>query len=127
MNAREHVVIILDDDLDLGEMLAETLHLLGHPVIALAAPLDAERIVLRGCPSVMVLDMKLDGRYTGIEMAQRIREGRGIRCPLIGITASLQMAGLARESGLFCTVLEKPFELTALIAAVTEAIGHDDA
>jgi CheY-like chemotaxis protein len=59
---------------------------------------------------------------SGIEVAEDLRSAVFPTLPMIGMSASVIMRDLARLSGAFEVVLNKPFDLTVLLAAVDRLI-----
>ena len=135
-------ILLVEDDPDMRRMLAATLRRDGHFVIEAAngeaafdwlAPGvledDLERI-----PDLVVSDVRLP-HYSGLEILEGLQVSRP-RIPVILITAfpDQETHDLAARLGAQC-VLEKPFELSQLRAAVHLALhthrprgaGSDDA
>jgi PAS domain S-box-containing protein len=123
-------ILLVEDNLDAAEALAEYLRTVGHEVEVVhdgAAAVDA---AVRGAPEVVLLDLGLPG-MDGYEVARRLRADARANAPvLIALTGYGQEEDRkrAREAG-FAHHLTKPFEPDALervLGAVGDSgSGHD--
>lgn len=109
-------VLVVDDDRELVDMVAEGLCSDAIEIQGISDPETAVQMVRDIEPDVVVIDLMLATR-SGIEVAREIRDV-DVQVPLIAQTGSAYLAEVARESGLFVEVLEKPFDLDTLICAV---------
>jgi CheY-like chemotaxis protein len=114
-------VLVIDDNVDSAEMLAEFMTMKGHDVrMALTGP-EALLVFDRFRPDVVLLDIGLPG-MNGYEVAQRIRElPSGGRTLLVALTGFGQSADRDRtaQAG-FDIHLVKPVEpeaISRLVAA----------
>lgn len=79
-------VLVVDDNRDAGDSLAEVLRALGHSVCVATDPLDGLALAGEFEPQVAVLDIGLPG-MDGYELAARIRARLGAAgCRLIALT-----------------------------------------
>lgn len=79
-------VLVVDDNRDAGESLAEVLRAMGHSVCVVTEPLAGLALAGEFEPQVAVLDIGLPG-MDGYELAARIREKLGATpCRLIALT-----------------------------------------
>ena len=114
-------VLIVDDDPDIREVLAETLETTGFDVITAANGLDALTVV-RGMPnrpSVILLDLMMpimDG-YAFIE--QRSLDPALASIPTVIVTAG---HGVDRDRLGGLQIISKPFNVKHLVG-VLEAVG----
>jgi CheY-like chemotaxis protein len=114
-------VLIVDDDPDIREILAETLEDIGFPVITAANGLDALTVV-RGMPdrpSVILLDLMMpimDG-YAFIE--QRSVDPALASIPIVIVTAG---HGVDRDRLGGLQIISKPFDVPRLIG-VLKTVG----
>jgi DNA-binding response OmpR family regulator len=125
MNARRPRVLVADDDETLRELVAKMLVRRGHEVreacdgdevlewLSISASLGL------ALPEVLVLDVDMPG-HTGIELLVSLRNA-GSEIPIILVTA--RVSAEVREVASWGTaiVLEKPFTMEALEAAVLES------
>jgi|SRR5579875_1411323 len=112
-------VMIVDDDSTTVEVLVDSLRADGINGVATAAGL-LKRSQRAFTPDAYLIDLMLQDE-SGIELAQELRD-RDVRVPIIGMTGSLYLAEIARESGVFDAVLEKPLDLAEVTLTVVEAI-----
>jgi CheY-like chemotaxis protein len=109
------VVMIVDDDLEVRQSVAEILEIEGYevaPVSSGEAALTA--LTLGATPSVVILDLWLPGMGSA-EFARRLRGLSGPRLPLIVMTAWPSRDRLDLDAD---TVLAKPAEAAAIVRAV---------
>jgi CheY-like chemotaxis protein len=112
-------VLVVDDNQDLAENIAEILMLRGFaPTIASSAE-EALPKALPDGPKLVVTDYRLPG-MTGAELVRRIRaQRRSIRAVVISAYTDDQTIAAAREAG--ADFLSKPVDLTALSTLLTAA------
>ena len=116
MNADPCRVLIVDDDADTRDALADALADAGFLVEQAATGAQALGQMDRsGDPDVILLDL----RMPGMDGAQFLERARGTRARVIVLTgeASSRVLSLARNA----KVLAKPIDLDQLEAAVKEA------
>jgi CheY-like chemotaxis protein len=118
-------VLIVDDDVDIREILAETLEEKGFDVSTAANGLDALRILRdeRVRPSVILLDLMMpimDG-YGFLE--QRRRDPALASIPLAIVTAGHGVDRTRLGEGL--QIIPKPFDLPRLVG-VLHTLGSED-
>ena len=116
-------VLIVDDERDLAETLAELLETEGHEALAVydgASALDAVRSFV---PDIVLLDLGLPD-LDGYEVARRLRDEHGDKKPkLVAVTGYRRDAARLAEAG-FDQHLLKPstlHQVTALVAALGDA------
>jgi FixJ family two-component response regulator len=120
----EPVVTIVDDDEAVRDSLALMLNFRGYRTRAFdsaEACLEAWRPDWRGC---LMLDLRMAG-MDGLALQQALLQ-RGCTLPMVFLTGhgDLAHARLALKSGAV-DFLEKPYEESALLKAVAEAIERD--
>ena len=117
-------VLIVDDNADLAEVLAEAINRAGYDVRT-ASDGPSALVALEDCsPDVILLDIGLPG-MDGYEVARRIRlalKGRSVR--MLALTGYGQAEDRARAlaSG-FDEHLTKPLDLSALLALLHQDSG----
>jgi len=110
-------VLIVEDDLTIGPLLAETLELLGHVVCALEVDAVAAVSAARRChPDLMIVDIGL-GEASGIAAVEQIlKEGF---VPHVFVTGdALRGLPLGSEA----VLIQKPYKSSDLVAAIARAI-----
>ena len=79
-------ILICEDELIIAEFLKETCEELGYPVVAVAGnKQDAINKIVYHKPELVLIDINMEERASGIELAEYINET--IRIPFIFITA----------------------------------------
>jgi hypothetical protein len=111
-------IMVVEDEGIVGLEIRQCLEARGYdvPVVALSGE-EALRKVTQIEPDLIVLDIRLGGELSGIEVARRIRGS--LRIPVIYLTAHSDAETLrqARETEP-CGYLVKPFDDRALDAAI---------
>jgi DNA-binding NtrC family response regulator len=105
-------VLVVDDNEDLAENIAEILSLRGfHPVIASSAE-DALPKALPEGPEILVTDFRLPG-MTGADLVRRVRAQRqGVRAVVISAYTDDRTISAAKAAG--AEFLPKPVDFGAL-------------
>lgn len=111
-------ILVVDDNADAAEMLAEALRALGHTVETAEDGPSALRVAPELRPDVAVLDIGLPV-MDGYELAERLRQSAGAPARLIAVTGYGQPEDRARGvvAG-FDAHLVKPIDLHALEKAI---------
>jgi signal transduction histidine kinase/CheY-like chemotaxis protein len=117
-------VLLVDDNRDAAELLAEALREPGHQVEVANDPVVALEAAARFHPEVAILDIGLPV-MDGYELAARLRALPGLAsCRLIALTGYGQEHDRARsQSGGFERHLVKPVDLDTLMLVVAESAG----
>jgi signal transduction histidine kinase len=115
---RPRRVLIVDDNRDAAESLAEMLRLDGHTVRVAFQPLAGLALAEEFNPDVAVLDIGLPS-MDGHELARRFRQRFGAGCRLIALTGYGQPDDRERSSAAgFAAHLVKPVDLEQLSAVL---------
>lgn len=113
-------VLVVDDELDIREAVAEALTDEGFVVFAARDGAEALRELRLHPPSIVLLDLMMPG-MNGWEFC-RARE----RDPALSAIPVIVISALGRVSGLHAAAfLQKPFDLDALVAAVRQHASRD--
>lgn len=109
-------VLVVEDNLDMGETLAALLRLSGHQVVDVCA--TGQHGVMAACeqhPDVVLCDFGLPGELDGLAVATRVRTELETRVQLIAITGygDPETRRRAREAG-FDAFLVKPVTFEVL-------------
>lgn len=115
------VVLLVEDDEDSREMMAEYLGSLGYVVEVAATGPEALARGLSLVPAVVLLDMSLPG-LGGLEVAARLRADPSTRdVPIVALTGrELEAADRAT----FAAVVMKPADLDRLHGLVRDLVGR---
>lgn len=110
-------VLVVDDNVDFAELMAELLRSNGLDVVVAHAPSAALDIVKAFLPQVVLLDIGLP-EMDGYEIARRILES-GVACKLVAITGYSQVDDLGRsvDAG-FAAYLVKPVTTQAVLSVI---------
>jgi DNA-binding response OmpR family regulator len=111
-------VVVVEDDGAVRQVVRDILELDGVKVIGVADADHAVQVARGIRADLFLVDLMLQHR-SGVEVAQDLRDV-GFHGPLVGMSASPFVAEVARESGLFADIIEKPFEVDDLLLAITE-------
>jgi CheY-like chemotaxis protein len=110
-------ILVLEDDPDGRELLAETLQMTGYQVVACADAAEADAAVDRhGKPNVVLTDLLLHG-MPGTEYVARLRNRPGLAyVPVIFVTGmDPSMLEEVRDP-----IVKKPVDLDRLLGLVAE-------
>lgn len=108
-------ILVVDDDPAIRTTIADILGLEGYRVETAANGREALDFVAVERPAVVVLDMRMPV-MDGWTFARELRN-RGVKLPIVVITAARDAERWAREIGADA-FLAKPFELTDLLDAI---------
>ncbi len=109
--------MVVDDDDDIREVLAFTLHNYGFEVVqAVHGRAALELILARGLPALILLDMNMPV-MNGWELARELRERGLTSCPIVVFTATHDAQRIVEEIGAVGFV-KKPFELESLLCTI---------
>ena len=114
-------VLVVDDDEDWREAVAEQLESAGFTVAVASDGFVAWTRFLRSEPLVVVTDIQMP-LMDGCELLAKVRD-RNFRVPVILVTASEALAHAAELDGAYA-VIAKPADPDRIIAAVKAAIDH---
>ncbi|MDZ4185640.1 MAG: response regulator [Desulfuromonadales bacterium] len=115
-------ILIVEDEAIIAMDLQETLVEAGYAVIAtVASGEEALAICAQEIPDLVLMDVHLQGRLTGIDTAQQLRESYGI--PSVLLTAHYDPATLAasQQAGVFAYLI-KPYDQRELCATLATAL-----
>ena len=118
------LVLVVDDNADALELLAETLAAVGYRTLRATDGPMALALVAKARPSIALLDIGLPA-MDGYELARRLRATRGLeRLKLIAITGYGQSSDRERSAAAgFDEHLVKPVSIEAVQAAIERLTG----
>jgi DNA-binding response OmpR family regulator len=112
-------VLVVDDNQDLAENIAEILSLCGFVATVATSAEEALPKALPEGPELLVTDFRLPD-MTGAELVQRVRRQRqAVRAIVISAYTDDQTVAAARDAG--ADFLAKPVDLGALSRILTAA------
>lgn len=113
-------VLVVDDEPAIADLLAELLREEGYETIVAQDGVMAFELLQAATPVDLVITDAMMPRCGGVELVQRMRDQARLRgIPVIFLSAAPKPA----LDGLGATIfLPKPFDMTALLAAVAQAL-----
>jgi DNA-binding response OmpR family regulator len=116
MEKRATMVLVVDDNQDLAENIAEILALRGFAAVVATSAEEALPKALADGPDLLVTDFRLPG-MSGAELVQRVRETlRTVRAIVMSAYTDDNTIAAARAAG--ATFLPKPVDLSTLSQAI---------
>lgn len=114
------LIAVIDDDHSILKSLGRLLRVAGYAVEIFASAEQFLSGLDTSMPRCLVLDVQMPG-MSGFELQSRLKD-MGHLVPVVFITAhdTPQTRAAARQSGAIA-LLFKPFQITALLAAIEEA------
>jgi diguanylate cyclase (GGDEF)-like protein len=117
-------ILLVDDEEDIRELLAECLKQGGYTVITAGTAADALRVIETD-PSVTLLftDVVLPGNSDGFELGRRAEAIRP-DLKLLYMSGYLGPAAIGGMTGKAAQLLHKPFRMSHALETVAVAVGH---
>ena len=110
-------ILVVDDEPDLREILQCNLEAAGYDVDTASSAEEALQMMNR-CPSLVLLDVMMGG-MSGFELAKVLREERGLKVPIIFLTAKDTEEDLLHGFSVGADdYISKPFSLQEVMARV---------
>ncbi len=121
----ESLVVVVDDYFDILTLMDEILGDEGYRVVTGTNADDIEGILARERPGLLILDVHLPGRATGLPLLRTIRDYPATaHLPILVATADLNF--LRENAGelksLDCETLPKPFDIDYLLDCVASLL-----
>lgn len=108
-------VLVIDDDLDIRECLADVLETAGYEVYTAPNGLEGLQSVERLGPCLVVLDLMMPV-MTGQEFLRRVRSAQAFKTlPVVVVTAGVDAQAPGADA-----LLSKPFEVDDLLGLVAQ-------
>lgn len=114
-------IVVVEDEPEVLDLLGDVLDMGGFTVTGVARPDLVWDAIEREMPDLFLLDVMLPG-MSGVELAQQLTQTISNCPPMIALSASRLMLGVAENSGYFITTIAKPFDIEALLTAVEEVL-----
>ncbi len=125
MEARRHVVLLVEDDEDNRELMAEVLAGAGYEVLTACTGADGVRLLSERAVDVVVTDVGMPG-MGGLEVA-RATKAVAPAVPVVVVTGWAEREDIHRARGREVdAVLIKPVDPDTLSAAVGDAVRARD-
>ena len=118
-------VLVVDDNADALELLAESLELLGYEIVRAVDGMAALAVAAKELPSIALLDIGLP-LMDGYELARRLRSTRGLEgIKLVALTGYGQQSDRQRSAAAgFDAHLVKPVTMEAVQATLESLSGR---
>jgi two-component system, chemotaxis family, CheB/CheR fusion protein len=115
-------ILIVDDDPDLRDLLAQLLSVEGHKMATASDNKSAMALVAAKSvdPDAMLIDYNLPGGMNGVELATELRKMLGRAVPVAILTGDISTSTLRDVAAHDCVQLNKPVKRDIL----TQAIQH---
>jgi DNA-binding LytR/AlgR family response regulator len=122
MSSQSHKVLVVEDEMIIAMSLSDTLENLGYQVVDTCDSFeDTIQTLEKELPDVALVDIKLKGEKTGIDLGRVINER--FQIPFIFLTSNSDKATIDQaKSTVPASYLLKPFEADELYAAIEVAI-----
>jgi DNA-binding response OmpR family regulator len=121
-------LLLVEDDLDLGELTKMSLQLRGYDVALARTTAEAVAALDRARPDVVVLDYFLQGALTGLDVLRALKENAAMNGVVVVFMSGLLDKEVQEE--LFrhgaAALLTKPLQLDAL-SALLDTIAQENA
>jgi DNA-binding response OmpR family regulator len=116
-------VLVVDDDRDLCDLLADFLAEEGYDVTRTYLGQDAIDAALHDAPDAVLLDLMLPD-VSGVDVGRALREAVGTRdVPIVIISGDRAALASSRQELSASSFLEKPFSLASVQDALRAALG----
>jgi DNA-binding response OmpR family regulator len=122
MNAR---IIAVEDEPEVLDLIGDVLAMGEFTVIGVPRPALVWEAIDAHQPDLLLMDIMLPG-MSGVELALQLRETIPTCPPMIALSASRLMLGLAKSSGHFVAAISNPFDIETLLATVERALKPAD-
>lgn len=123
MSNETRIVHVVDDDEAIRQSISFMLRKAGYTVVTHSSGTDFLKVTTRATAGCVLLDVRMPD-IDGLEVQARLA-AQGIMLPIIMLTGhgDVTLAVRAVKAGAI-EFLEKPFERSALLAAIDEALGQ---
>lgn len=123
------LVALVDDYPDILALMAEVLGDAGYRTATGTSGDDVERLTENECPDLLILDVRMPGRVSGLALLRTIRENPATAdVPILVATADLTFLRENEDElkALGCASLTKPFDIDAFLGRVTSLLSAPD-
>ncbi|WP_370678271.1 CheR family methyltransferase [Pleomorphomonas sp. PLEO] len=122
-------ILLVEDDPDVSDLLAQSLRLVGYRVLVAANGAAASDLIRIGSvrPELVVTDYNLPNGRTGVEVIFDIRNQIHARIPAIVLTGDISTRALADIADRSCVQLSKPVSLATLLGVIAEHLPPREA
>jgi two-component system cell cycle response regulator DivK len=120
------MVLVVDDNDDVRRLVRKVLERAGKSVIEASDGEAALAVVETTIPDLVLMDIRLPGKYDGLQATLRMKEDpRMSRVPIVALTASVLAVDREKALASGCSgFIGKPIDITLLPALVEKYIVH---
>lgn len=126
-------VLLVDDDQDIITALTAILQPKGYEVVSAYNIKDGFELLTKSNPDIAVLDVMMDDKHDGFELARKIKKTDGFEnLPIIMLTSISEVTGVnfsaAASDPDWLPVeeyIDKPVEPDKLISTIEELLAED--
>lgn len=122
MNNKKKNLLIVDDDVSIGEMLQTLLEFSGYDVSVINNPHKVEEKIEESDYDLVLLDMRLSG-VNGTEVCSRLKEKETTKEVPILMMSALSNAAQTCEAAGADDFIYKPFEMDELLAKINKMLA----
>ncbi len=117
-------ILLVDDEPALRELLRATLESAEISVEEAESAADAEALVRRRRPDLIILDLRMPG-MGGAELCRRLKDAKRTReIPIVLLTGAAEEEALAAHAAGASALVRKPFSPLELLAVVEGLLGR---
>jgi CheY-like chemotaxis protein len=123
------LILIADDEKAIAALLCTIFKDEGYHVYACHSGKAAYQAIAQLQPNLVILDMQMEKRWSGLEVVQHMRDTTALSSiPVIIYSADAHSLGEVRNrlAAHQCHILEKPFELNALLDMVARIVSQKE-
>ena len=122
---RKGAILVVEDDPQLRELLAQFLNEEGHRVARAYDGVEAMQLVEREDfrPDAILADFNLPNGMNGLEVTAKVREKLHREIPIIILTGDISTKTLRAIAGADCAQLNKPVKLEEVTQAIQQALA----
>lgn len=112
-------VLVIDDDDDIADSMADVLRSGGYSVEVARGGLEAVGLIQRVAVGLVLLDWRMPNEPHGANLVRRLREISGNTIPIVVLSADSRALTEARQAEV-TDYLPKPFDIEDLLHIVDE-------
>ena len=117
-------ILLVDNETAILHAYSSVLAPLGATVLVASTAAEALALAPSAAPDIAVLDWRLGGGMSGLELATRLREAHGETLPVLIVTGDAAVANDAGPALARIQVLLKPITGSQLVSAIVEELAR---
>ena len=121
----QFVIAVLDGDWGCLDLLDDVLTDAGYQTVLWEAGTEADELIRRSRPDLVILDSWLQERGDGLQLLERLgHDPLTASIPVLICSSEGEALPLCLSPNRRYTILAKPFDLAGLLAAVAALLAH---